>query len=227
MYAQAPLSVSNNIALSWFDYFCGFQILDMLEQILFQIRDAIRSLMAFFPGDETVFNTVPYIEDAMFLAGIDPSVYRNPRTRTTMVTYTEITIAIENSLSDVLSADQLKDFKKKYDCDTNFIISLILDILRRATANLSVNTGLGTISAPIDPFDDTLFFDTLTQLFSTTVSDAESMMSEVVSESLLDIPVTDSFYGAIADDIAAYSDNFVLSVSLVVSLTSAFNTAIP
>ncbi len=105
MYVQALLSLTDDIALSWFDYFCGFLILNALEQVLFPIRDTIESLMTFFLRDEAVFNTVPYIEDTISLAWIDPSVYRNPGAGTIMVMYAGIIVVVENPILDVLSAD--------------------------------------------------------------------------------------------------------------------------
>ncbi len=59
------------------------------------------------------------------------------------------------------------------------------------------------------------------------MSDAESMISEAVSESLSNAPITDSFYGTIADKIVAHSDKFVLSGSLAASLAPAFVAVIP
>lgn len=105
VYSQALVSVIDDVALSWFDYIMGFQILDGLEMALLPFRDAVTSLAAFLLGEERVYSAVPYIEKTMEIAGIDPNDYRRPGTGTSTVSVAGITVTVENPTSDVLSKD--------------------------------------------------------------------------------------------------------------------------
>ena len=108
VYAQALMSVIDDIALRWFDYFCGFEFAEGLVDVLFPVMDAIESLAAFILGDEAVYSAVPYIEDMMALAGYDPDEYRNPGAGTTTVSVSGITVSVPNPTADVLDMPWLK-----------------------------------------------------------------------------------------------------------------------
>ena len=227
VYSQALMSVIDDVALSWFDYVMGFQILDGLDQALNPFRNAVMSLAAFLLGEEEVYSAVPYIEKTMELAGIDPDEYVSPGAGTSTVTAAGITVTVENPTSDVLSKGWLKDFKKRYSGDTNFVMEFILDVLRHASVSLAENMDLGTVSVDVDPYDDTPFLDTLAELFDRAVEDGMSAVEDAISGSLSSSTVYDPFYGAIADEIQAHADEFVLSSELESRLVSAWTSAIP
>ena len=227
VYSQALMSVIDDVALSWFDYVMGFQILDGLDQALNPFRNAVMSLAAFLLGEEEVYSAVPYIEKTMELAGIDPDEYVSPGAGTSTVTAAGITVTVENPTSDVLSKGWLKDFKKRYSGDTNFVMEFILDVLKHASVSLAENMDLGTVSVDVDPYDDTPFLDTLAELFDRAVEDGMSAVEDAISGSLSSSTVYDPFYGAIADEIQAHADEFVLSSELESRLVSAWTSAIP
>ena len=227
VYSQALMSVIDDIALSWFDYVMGFQVLDALDRVLFPFRDAVAALAAFLLGDEAVYSAVPYVEKTMELAGIDPDEYSRPGAGTSAVSAAGITVTVENPTSDVLSKGWLRDFGKRYTGETNFIMDFILDVLRRASVSLAENMDLGTVSVPVDAYDDSPFLDALAELFDRAVSDGMSAVEDTISESLSSGTVYDPFYGAIADEIQSHADEFVLSSELESRLVSAWTAAIP
>ena len=227
VYSQALMSVIDDIALSWFDYVMGFQVLDALDRVLFPFRDAVAALAAFLLGDEAVYSAVPYVEKTMELAGIDPDEYSRPGAGTSTVSAAGITVTVENPTSDVLSKGWLRDFGKRYTGETNFIMDFILDVLRRASVSLAENMDLGTVSVPVDAYDDSPFLDALAELFDRAVSDGMSAVEDTISESLSSGTVYDPFYGAIADEIQSHADEFVLSSELESRLVSAWTAAIP
>ena len=227
VYSQALMSVIDDVALSWFDYVMGFQILDGLDQALNPFRNAVMALAAFLLGEEEVYSAVPYIEKTMELAGIDPDEYGSPGAGTSTVTAAGITVTVENPTSDVLSKGWLKDFKKRYSGDTNFVMEFILDVLRHASVSLAESMDLGVVSVDVDPYDDTPFLDTLALLFDRAVADGMSAVEDAISGSLGSSTAYDPFYGAIADEIYAHADEFILSSELESRLVSAWTSAIP
>ena len=227
VYAQALMSVIDDIALRWFDYFCGFEFAEGLVDVLFPVMDAVESLAAFILGDEAVYSAVPYIEDMMALAGFDPDEYRNPGAGTTTVSVSGITVSVPNPTADVLDMPWLKDFGKRYQEDSNFVTEFIMDVLRGASVAISEDRGLGTVSVAVDPYDGETFIEALARLFESAVDGSGEVVGSAVSASLESSEVYDPFYGAIADEILSRSSELMLSDALRSSLVSAFAAAIP
>ena len=193
VYAQALMAVIDDVALRWFDYFCGFQVLNELDKILNPLRNAVSSLIAFVVGEEAVYSAVPYVRDTMSLAGIPESEYRRPGSGTTALTFGGVEVVVENPTYDVLSAPWLKDFGKRYEQGSNFIMDYILDVLRGAAVRISESTWLGTVSVDVDPYDDVPFAEELAELFSEAVSDGVSAVEDAVG--LLGVgPVADGVF---------------------------------
>lgn len=227
VYAQALMAVIDDVALRWFDYFCGFQVLNELDKILNPLRNAVSSLIAFVVGEEAVYSAVPYVRDTMSLAGIPESEYRRPGSGTTALTFGGVEVVVENPTYDVLSAPWLKDFGKRYEQGSNFIMDYILDVLRGAAVRISESTWLGTVSVDVDPYDDMPFAEELAELFSEAVSDGVSAVEDAVGGSLGSSTVYDPYYGAIADEISAHADEMVLESELRDRILSAFEAALP
>lgn len=225
VYAQALLSVLDDLALRWFDYFLGFEVLDVLIDVLMPFREAVSALSAFLEGDGA-YSAVPYIEETMGLAGVDAVVYRHPGSGTTTVSAAGITVTVDNPVGDVLSAGWLNDFERRYEKDTNFVMDYILDVLRGAAASL-FDGEAGTVSAEVDPYDDVAFDETLAELFETAMGGSDDVIEASVTLSLDSTPVSDPFYGAIADEVMSHSDEFVLSSQLESAIVSEFSAAIP
>ena len=184
VYAQALMSVIDDIALRWFDYFCGFEFAEGLVDVLFPVMDAVESLAAFILGDEAVYSAVPYIEDMMALAGFDPDEYRNPGAGTTTVSVSGITVSVPNPTADVLDMPWLKDFRKRYQEDSNFVTEFIMDVLRGASVAISEDRGLGTVSVAVDPYDGETFIEALAHLFESAVDGSGEVVESAVSASL-------------------------------------------
>lgn len=227
VYAQALTAVIDDIALRWFDYFCGFEVLDALDRVLNPLRNAISSLVAFLLGEESVYSAVPYVEDSMGLWGIPQSEYRYPGSGTTTVTAAGITVTVENPTFDIHSATWLRDFGKRYEQDTNFVMDLIHDVLRGAALAVSERGDLGTVSVEIDPYDPEPFAQTLSDLFDTALEDCELAIESSISFSLGSAKVYDPYLGAIADEILAHSEEMVLSSDLERRIREAYAAAIP
>ena len=227
VYAQALTAVIDDIALRWFDYFCGFQVLDALDRVLNPLRNAVKSLVAFIFGEEEVYSAVPYIRDTMDLAGIPESEYRFPGSGTTTVTYDGTTVTVDNPTYDVLEAPWLEDFGKRYEEDRNFVMDFIHDVLRMAAANIYESGSLGKVSVRVDAHDGTSFADSLTELFDRAVADGESVVAGAVTDALDGSSVRDPFYGAIADEISAHGEDMVLSSELERRISAAFGEEPP
>ena len=227
VYAQALMSVMDDIALRWFDYLCGFEFTETLVDVLFPVRGAIEALTAFILGDKAVYSAIPYVEEVMELAGHDPETYRNPGAGTSTVTVSGITVTVENPTADILDAPWLKDFRKRYQADGNFVTEFILDVLRGAAVAISERTDLGTAYIEIDPNDDTSFMESLARLFDDAVSDCASVVEDAISSSLESSKTYDPFYGAIADEISAHAGDMTLSGELRERIVAAFEAAVP
>ncbi len=227
VYAQALVSVIDDVALSWFDYFCGFKVLDALERVLFPFRGAVDSLVAFILGEEAVYSAVPYVMSTMEVAGIPESEYRNPGSGTTTLSYGGVTVSVENPTADIASMPWLKNFKKTYSQETNFVMEFLLRVLNGAAVSIAENRGLGSVSVEVDAFDGKTFTDTLAELFCKACDDGESVVEACIGESLSSQRVYDPFSGAIAEEIYDNIDDFVLSDELRSSLLSAFSAALP
>ena len=227
VYAQALMSVIDDIALRWFDYICGFEIAEALWDALFPVKDALEALAAFILGTEAVYSVIPYVEEVMGLAGYDAETYRNPGAGTSTVTVSGIAVTVDNPTVDILDVPWLKDFRKRYQEDGNFVTEFILDVLRGAAVRISERTDLGTAYVDIDPHDDTSFMESLALLMVEAISDGAEIVEEAISSSLGSSETYDPFYGAIADEISAHADEITLSEELRARMASAFEAAIP
>ena len=227
VYAQALFAVIDEVALRWFDYMCGFEFVEGLVDVLFPVREALESLAAFVLGEERVYSAAPYIEDMMSLAGYSSEDYRNPGAGTSTVSVSGITVTVANPTVDILEMPWIKDFRKRYQADSNFVTEFIMDVLRSAAMSIADNQDLGTVSVEIDPYDDETFLETLTELFDGVVGDCDDIVESAVSGSLEGLQVNDPFYGAIADEIQSHASEMYLSDRLESDLRSAFAAAIP
>ncbi len=227
VYAQALAAAVDELALKWFDYFCGYEILDALDKVLNSFKNAVTSLVAFILGQEVSYSAVPYIEKVMELSGIDESDYRYPGAGTTTVSAAGITVTVQNPTYDVLSASWLDDFEKRYNADTNFVMEFIIDVVNSAAVRVASQTDLGSVSAKVDPYDSESYAETLARLFSESVENGLEAVEDAISKSLSDSEVYDPFYGAIADEISSHAGEMVLSDQLAASIRSAFASAIP
>ncbi len=226
VYSQALFAVLDEIALSWFDYFCGFETMDVLQDILNPFDDAIGALEAFLQGWENAYSATPYIAKVMEINGYSESEYRHPGSGTTTVSVGDVTVTVENPTADLMSAVWLKDFTKRYEKDNDFVKDSIMDILKGAAVRISENKNLGTVSMNVNPCDDKTFTMTLMELFISAVSDGAEIIEDSIGESLSSAQVNDPFYGAIADEIGAHASDFILEDQLRASILSAFSAAI-
>lgn len=226
VYAQALMSVVDDVALKWFDYFCGFEVLDALDRVLAPFTEAVDSLMSYIRGGSGI-SAAPYLDKAMEAAGIPASEYSRPGSGTSSMKVGDVTVTVENPTVNILETGWISDFKYRYDRDTNFVMEFILGVLRQAALDIAGDTGLGTVSAKVDPNDGTSYMDTLTYLFSGAVSDGEAAVASAISDALGSSRIPDPFLGAIADEIAAHSRSMMLSDELRSSLADAYLAAAP
>lgn len=226
VYAQCLLSVIDDIALRWMDYLYGFEILEVIDDMLHPYRGATDSLKAFIFGSEKVYSAVPYIEKTMELTDA-PGSCRYPGSGSTTLSYGGITVSVQNPARDLYDATWLKDFGKRYASSETHVRGFVIDVLKRAALIISERTDLGTVSIEVDPHDEGSFVTALTDLFRSAIGDIESAIVSAIPLSLSSTPMYDPYLGAICDEILVHSGEFVMTDSVRTELLSSFASAIP
>ncbi len=220
IYAQAMSAVIDDVAIKWLDYLYAFDWIEGIDRVLNPIKGALKSLDEFLSGKERV-SGVPYLRDMMASNGYSEEDYRYPGTGTTMVKIGETTVSVANPTVDLFEQDWLKEFKKNYESDGNYVRDFVMDILNGAAVRLAERTDLGTVSVQVDPYDQRNFIETLTSLYLDAVDGCMDAIDETVSESLRSGEVYDEFYGKLADEVMDHASDLVLQDELAGRIRSA------
>lgn len=225
VYSQALYAAVDEVAIRWLDYFYGFEVLTALDKVLNPFRDAFKSLSGFLKGEERV-SGVPYLKKAMESFGIPESEYRHPGCGTTSISVGGFSIRVENPAADLFEQSWMKDFKKRFDRNEDYVRDFVIGILKDAAVRASERTDLGTVSIQIDPYDEKGFLNELMTLYREAVSGCQDVLESEITSTLRDSRVYDEFYGSLADEIGSHEEEFVLSGDLRNRIREALSAAI-
>lgn len=129
VYSQGLMGVVDDVALKWFEYFCGDRILDWDSQDRDSYRLLSDMVLSFMRG-ESVMGAESYIREVMDSNGIPESVYRHPGSGTTTGTVGGHTVTVENPTADLFEQGWIKKFKSHYHKDGNYVMDLMRSVLR-------------------------------------------------------------------------------------------------
>lgn len=220
VYAQAMAAVIDDVAIKWMDYLYAFEWIEAVDRILNPLKGALNSLCDFLSGKERV-SGVPYLRDMMAANGYSEEDYRYPGAGVTTISVGEKTISVSNPTADLFDQGWLKEFKKNYESDGNYVRDFVMDVLNGAAVRLAERTDLGTVSVKVDPYDQESFIESLTSLYLDAVDGCMDAIDKTVSESLRSGEVYDEFYGRLADEVMDHASDLVLEEELENRIRSA------
>ncbi len=220
IYAQAMAAVIDDVAIKWMDYLYAFDWIEAVDEILNPLRGALSSLSDFLSGKERV-SGVPYLRDMMAANGYSEEDYRYPGAGITTISVGDRTVSVTNPTADLFDQGWLKEFKRNYESDGNYVRDFVMDVLNGAAVRLAERTDLGTVSVEVDPYDQKSFIETLTSLYLGAVDECMDSIDETVSESLRSGEVYDEFYGKLADEVMDHASDLVLDEELAGRIRSA------
>jgi len=223
-YGQALVSVIDDIAIKWFDYLRGKDLLVSADKVIGSFRNALDSLISFVTGDNK-HGAEDYIIEVMEKNGRSPSEYRYPGTGLTTVSAGGYTVTVENPRVDVLSEDWITNFRSYYNNSQNYIEDFIVQILNTAAQKLYADGSLKPMTLHLDPYDDTAFIDAVTDALRGLTESCESAVEDAIADTVLNADFADPFYAAIAEEVQSRASEIPDSDTLRSSITSALMAA--
>ncbi|MDR1954867.1 MAG: lamin tail domain-containing protein [Candidatus Methanoplasma sp.] len=221
VYSQALISIADTLALRWFDYLYGNQVIDMADWFTDGLQNAWDSLVGFFTGTNE-FSAAPYIERVMRDNGLDIDRYSRLFTgRSVSIKTSEINVTINNknikvpSLTvspaypsvDLMGWEGISKFKGHYMDETNEIREWIRNVINSAAVCIGSSKALGTIRIPIDPKDSETFMVTLGKTVDKALRGGDQEIERIMTSAIRDQRISDPFYAAIYKVIADGRDN--------------------
>ena len=223
VYAQALISVLDDVVLQWADYFCGNLMIDFLDGTSDRMKNAWDSIVNFFTGKDTM-SASPYIREIMEKNGYSEKEYRylwNGKSANYNVPVFSVTKVINDETKtisvggfdtsvrypdvDTLSWNGINNFKSEYRLQNNEIREWIRSILNTTAINIGANRSIGQISVPIGIYDDRPFTDDLKRAINGSLSKLDNDVERTVNKSIKNQEIYDPFYSAICIKL---SENF-------------------
>lgn len=215
IYAQALISVLDDIVLQWADYFCGNLVVDFLDGASDRIRNAWDSVVNFFTGKDTM-SASPYIREIMESKGHTENEYRylwNGRAADCYIPEFTVTKEIDgeqrtfsvggyNALVkypdvDILKWGGLSNFKSEYRLQNNEVREWIRGVLNTAAINIGADRSVGQIAVSVDRGDQEPFSEGIRRAVNGSLSKLDSDVERVVNSSIRSQTIYDPFYAAI------------------------------
>jgi hypothetical protein len=215
IYAQALISVLDDIVLQWADYFCGNLVVDFLDGASDRIKNAWDSVVNFLTGKDTM-SASPYIKEIMESRGYSENEYRfllNGMTADFYIPEFTVTKEIEGERRtfsvggynahvrypdvDILKWEGLSNFKSEYRLQNNEVREWIRGILNTAAINIGADRSVGQIAISVDRGDLEPFSESLRKAINGSLSKLDSDVERVVNSSIRSQTIYDPFYAAI------------------------------
>jgi hypothetical protein len=225
VYAQALVSVTDELVLQWEDYFCGNVMADFLDNASDKVRNAWDSLVGFFTRKDTM-SAAPYIREIMERNGYSESDYRyllNGKTVSYHVSETSITRMVngeEHTVTvggftnvleypnvDILNWNGIRNFKSEYREEHNFIREWTRSILNTAAVKIGSDRSLGQVSVPVVFDDDVPFTENVMDAVRRSLSGLDGGLERSVRSSIDEQTIYDPFYGAICEKLTQGFDS--------------------
>lgn len=223
IYAQALISVLDDIILQWADYFCGNLVVDFLDGASDRIRNAWDSVVNFFTGKDTM-SASSYIREIMESGGYAEDEYRflwNGRAADFYIPEFAVTKEIDGELRtfsvggydahieypevDILKWGGLTNFKSDYRLQNNEVREWIRGILNTAAINIGADRSVGEIVVSVDGEDLEPFSESMRRAVNGSLSKLDSDVERVINSSIRSQTIYDPFYASICKKL---TDNF-------------------
>ena len=211
VYAQALISIADDVVLKWFDYLYGNLYIEAADWLYDGLKNAWDSMKGFFTG-KNEFSAAPYIERVLADNGKDVAHYRHlfsgkaasiviPGTSVTVdgrvVSIPSMTLGAEYPSVDLMSWDGISKFKSHYRADTNEIREWIRNVINSAAVSFGTMKALGTVRMPVDRTDDEAFMESVYKTVDLALKKGESELERVMTSAIKGQSISDPFCAAI------------------------------
>jgi hypothetical protein len=219
IYAQALISVLDDLILKWSDYLYGNVVMEGADIVADGLMNAWDSLKGFFTN-KNEFSAAPYIESIMADSGLDAEHYRylfSGRSATIFVpgfvinvgndaiSVPSLTIRPDYPSVDLMAWEGISDFKSDYRGDTNGIREWLRNVINSAAVNIGVSKALGTVRTEIDRTDEEGFmesvFSAVDRALKEGAAEAERIMSSAIDEQRISDPFHSAIFRVISDNL--------------------------
>ena len=237
VYAQALISIIDDLVMKWFDYLYGNLIVDLADRVTDGVKNAWDSLKGFFTG-KNEFSAAPYIMQVMKDNGLDADLYTRlysgksttiklPGFDLTIdgktVSISSLTVGPSYPTVDLLGWGGITKFKSNYRGETNEIREWMKNAINTAAVKIGSTKALGTVRVPVNPADSESFMETVKQTVDKALSKGNTEVEKIMTSAITDQKISDPFYAAIfkviTDDkdriygTAVFKDNIRSSIS--------------
>lgn len=225
IYAQALISVLDDIVLQWSDYFCGNLVINFLDGASDRIKNVWDSVVNFFTGKDTM-SASPYIREIMEQNGYSEQDYRylwNGKSANYNVPVFSVTKIIDDESKtvsvggfdtsvrypdvDTLNWNGISNFKSEYRLQNNEIREWIRSILNTTAVNIGADRSIGQISLSIGIDDDRPFTEDIRIAINGSLSKLDDDVERVVNSSIKNQEIYDPFYTAICTKLTQNFDS--------------------
>jgi hypothetical protein len=214
-YAQALVSIADDLALKWADYFYGGVVCDAADRILDGVSNALDSLRGFLKGSNE-FSAAPYIDQAMRDSGMDQSRYRHamsgksfavsvPAGRVAVTVngashaldVEGFSVSVPYPDADLMSWGAISKFKSAYRAETNELREWFRSVIASAAAEVGASKALGTMRFRVDPYGGEAFLDSMARSVSEHLKGGDAAVERIMTSAISSQTIIDPFYAAI------------------------------
>jgi len=240
VYAQALISIIDDLVLKWFDYLYGNLFIDLADKISDTAKNAWDALKGFFNG-KNEFSAAPYILQVMKDNGLDTDLYtRLYSGKSTSIKLPGFELSIDgknvsiSSISissayptvDLMGWGGITKFKSNYRGETNEIREWLRNAINTAAVKIGSTKALGTVRVPIDPTDKESFMETVKQNVDKALSKGNNEVEKIMTSAIMEQQIYDPFYAAIFKVISDDKDKIYGTATFKENIRSSIKSAL-
>jgi hypothetical protein len=220
MYSQALVSITDDLALKWLDYFYGNLICNAVDAILDFGNNTLDSIRGFFNGKNN-FSAGPYINTIMVDNGYGSTNYQylySGKSFAVKVPSTSIQAKTEDSTQtldidgfsvnipypnvDLMSWHGISKFKSDYRAETNEVREWFRSIIADAAVQIGQSKAFGTVRFSVDMYDDEAFLDTVSRMVAESIDNGSANVERIMTSAIANQTIIDPFYAKIYEVIS-------------------------
>jgi hypothetical protein len=221
VFAQALMSIADDLVLRWMDYFMFNKIIELLDMVVDTLRSAFNWLCRVFLGSEAE-SAQGYLSATMSRLGIPESEYRYMLNGTyasislpsvgytyngNLIDIPACTMNIAYPNTDLLGWNGWNGFMDRYYKERNQIMETLMGMVRSIAVEIAGSSGLGAMKIECDPFDDTNLIDTMSGAVTRALKEQRDAAEEMIESVVRSYKVIDTMYVAIYEHLAANADD--------------------